>query len=351
MASRHHQIAHSGISSGIASGISIALAALFAYAPAHAQTPPPAPAGEVQRKRAKLEHIVFRAFPEADAYSGIKRDITQSQRLAIEQQLPFKVHFNDLGKHELLVAFRGRRPVGLVYCRSEEAEWGLTELAWHMTLDQRLVSFKFLRGRNRHIKSLERSRLATDLGGAGFPQVAKLLAIHEKKDHTQRDTSLVSIERTTLRSAAKVLVVLETVWSDQIETLSDRANGFDLFPAASSFTRHTATVKVDHGGSKQDVQVKVLYAYARDKMFLGCVAWTTGSEGIEQHSLRWAIDRNMRVLVAQPTEDRRSVTLRKACSQLKGRRLSEPPTANLPLSALAAVLGTVVPDLENGGQR
>lgn len=260
MASRHHQLAHSGI----ASGISIALAALFAYAPAHAQTPPPAPAGEVQRKRAKLELIVFRAFPEADAYSGIKRDFTQSQRLAIEQQLPFKVHFNDLGKHDLLVTFRGRRPVGLVYCRSEEAEWGLTELAWHMTLGQRVVGFKFLRGRNRHIKSLELSSLATDLGGAGFPQVAKLLAIHEKKNHTQRDTSLVSIERTTLR---------------------------------------------------------------------------------------WAIDRNMRVLVAQPTEERCNVALRKACSQLKGRKLSEPPTANLRLSALAAVLGAVVPDLEKGGQR
>lgn len=305
----------------------------------------------MQRKQAKIERIVFRAFPEADAYSGIQRDITQPQRLAIEQQLPFKVHFNDLGKHELLVAFRGRRPVGLVYCRSEEAEWGLTKLAWHITLDQRVVGFKFLRGRNRNIKSLERSRLATDLGGAGFPQVAKLLATHTKKDHKKRDASLVSIERTTLRSAAKVLVVLETVWHDQIETLSDQANGFDLFPTAARFTRRTTAVKLDHGGNKQDVQVKVLYAYASDNMFLGCVVWTTGSEGIEKHSLRWAIDRNMRVLVTQPTEDHRKVALRKACSQLKGRKLSEQPTTQLPLSALAAALGIVVPDLEKGGRR
>lgn len=324
---------------------------MLTLATATAQRPAPAPNGEVQRQRQKVERIVFRAFPEADAYSGIHRDITQPQRLLIEQRLPFKVHFNELGKHELLVAFRGRRPVGLVYRRTEEAEWGLTELAWHMTLDQRVVGFRFLRGRNRHIKSLERSKLADDLGGAGSEQVARLLAAHAKKDHDKRDPSLVSIERTTLRSAAKALAILETVWKDQIETLGDRAHGFDMFPGSSRFTRRTASVQLDHGGKKQAVRVKVLYAYDRDNMFLGCVVWSTGSAGIEKTPLRWAMDRNMRILVAQPTENRRDVALRKACSQLKGRKLRAKPEPDLPLSPLAAVLGTVVEDLEKGGRR
>ena len=294
---------------------------------------------------------MFRAFPEADAYSGIERDVSQTQRLAIEQRLPFKVHFNELGKHKLIVAFRGRRPVGLIYRRTEEAEWGLTELAWHMTLDQRIVGFKFLRGRNRHIKSLERSKLATDLGGTSSMQVAKLLAAHEKRDHKKRDASLVSIERTTLRSAAKALAIMATVWDDQIETLSDQANGFDLFPTATRFTRCTTKVELDKDSQQQGIQIKVLYAYDNDNMFLGCVVWSTGSEGIEKNALRWAIDRNMRILVTQPTTNRRDVALRKACSQLKGRKLDAPAAADLPLSALAARLGAVIPDLEKGGRR
>ena len=343
MAPRHNLLAHLGRA--------IAIAAVLTYAPAPAQTPHPAPAGESQREREQLERSVFRAFPEADAYRGIHRDVTQSQRLKIEQRLPFKVHFTELGRHRLLVAFRGRRPVGLVYCRTEEAEWGLTKVAWHLTLDQRVVGFKFLRGRNRHIKSLERSKMATDLGGTDSLQVAKLLAAHDKKDHKRRDKSLVSIERTTLRSAAKALAILETVWADQIETLSDQANGFDLFPTAVRFTRRTTTWPLKQEGHEQDVHVKVLYAYDSDNMFLGCVVWTTGDDGVEQNSLRWAIDRNMYILATQPTENRRDVSLRKACSQLKGRKLSAPPTPDKPLSALAAMLGTLVADLEKGRRR
>jgi len=295
--------------------------------------------------------VLFKAFPEADAYSGIKREVEQKHRRSIEAKLPFKVHFNELGKHELLVAFRGRRPAGLVYCRTEEAEWGLVEIAWHMTLDRRIVGFQFLRGRSRYLKTLEHGPLATDLGGSNFDQVAQLVAAHDKLDHSGRADSLVSIERTTLRSAAKVLAILETVWQDQIETLSDQATGFDLFPTSARFTRRSTTFGMDSTGTKQSISTKILYAYDIHNMFLGCVAWTRGKTGIEQHAFRWAIDRNMHVLATQPTESVRNVALRKACSQLQGRSLNVPPNENMPLSPLATVLGTVIADLAKADSR
>jgi hypothetical protein len=165
LASRQHHLARIGTA--------IACAAWFAHGVSLAQSPP-APAGESRSNQLNIQRVVFGAFPEADAYRGIKRSVSQPHRRAIEKKLPFKVHFNELGEHELLVAFRGRRPVGVVYCRTEEADWGLAVIAWHISLDQRIVGFEFLRGRNRNIKDLEQSQIATDLRGCSFAQIAQL---------------------------------------------------------------------------------------------------------------------------------------------------------------------------------
>ncbi|MFN3244082.1 MAG: hypothetical protein ACE37K_21425 [Planctomycetota bacterium] len=295
-----------------------------------------------KREREQMQRIVFRAFPEADAYRCIERDVGLEARARIERLLPFKVHFDELGEHTLLVAFRGRRPVGLVYRRTEEADWGLTEVAWHVTLDRRIVGFRYLRGRNRNIKSLERGRFADDLTSADFQDLVKLLARHRGEP---RKADLGALERTTLRSAAKTLAVLDTVWRDDIEKLHDRATGFDLFPAAARFTSRTAPVELDRGGVHQTLQTRVLYAYDSGNTFLGCVAWTEGTRDIERHALRWALDRNLRIQSLRPVREHRDVALRKACNQLQGRPLSE-PCAESALAPLSRSLGSALPELQ-----
>lgn len=339
MASQQHHLARIGAA--------IACAAGLAHGVSLAQSPP-APAGESRSNQLNIQRVVFGAFPEADAYRGIKRPVSQPHRRQIEKKLPFKVHFNELGEHELLVAFRGRRPVGVVYCRTEEADWGLAVIAWHISLDQRIVGFQFLRGRNRNIQDLEQSQIATDLRGSSFAQVAQLTTAHDKQNHRERDPSLVSIERTTLRSAAKVLAVVSIVWQDQIESLSDQAHGFDLFPTATRFTRRTTTFPLQRAESQQQISSKVLYAYDGDNMFLGCMAWTRGQEGMAEHALRWAIDRNMRVLTVQAPDSPRDTPLRKACTQLKGKSLVAEPAQGLALSPLGKALGTAITELAQG---
>lgn len=330
-----------------------AATALFVAGAATAQRP-----NKISQSAKQTERVVFRAFPEADAYRCIHRDITQPHRVQIEKRLPFKVHFDELGEHRLLVAFRGRRPVGLVYQRTEEAEWGLTEIAWHLALDRRVVGFKILRSRNRHIKSLERSQLATHIAGRSFEGVIEMLNSHEKADQRKRDPSLVSIERTTIRSAAKALAVVEFAWQSQVENLNDQATGFDLFPAAARFRRGTKTIAVEQGETKQPFNAKVLYAYDGGNTFLGCVAWTrqerTGPKKDEQPppmSLRWTISRDLIVIAAQPTNARPSRVLRKACSELKGHPLSKPSAASEHLAPLARSLGTLILQLSNGSIR
>jgi hypothetical protein len=159
-----------------------------------------------------------------------------------------------------------------------------------------------------------------------------------------------------LRSAAKVLAVVSIVWQAQIETLSDQAHGFDLFPTATRFTRRTTTFPLgissqDRANSQQQISSKVLFAYDGDNMFLGCMAWTRGQEGMAEHGLRWAIDRNMRVLTVQAPDSPRDTQLRKACTQLKGKSLVAEPTPNLPLAPLGKALGTVIAELAQGRAR
>ncbi len=313
-----------------------ALAGLTALAAAQ-----PAPSTE-------LEAVVFRAFPEADAYSCILRDVDQRARTAIERRLPFKVHFNELGEHCLVVAFRGRRPVGVIYRRTEEAEWGLTEIAWHLGLDLRILGFEFVRGRSPWMKTLESSPFARELAGRDYAQVIALLDEHESGQRgdpdDRQDDGLAALQRTTLRSAAKSLAVTDTVWRHEVEKLHDQATGFDLFPAAARFTRRTASFELDAAGAHQTIDVKVIYAYDVGTTLLGCVIWSTSNEeGSEP--LRWAVDRELRVMQVVPERPTRNVGLRKACSRLRGKPLLGLPDADNPLSPLARGLGAVVPRL------
>lgn len=292
--------------------------------------------------RTVAEAALFRAFPEADAYSCIRRDVDQAARIAIEQRLPFKVHFNELGEHELLVAFRGRRPVGLVYLRTEEAEWGLVDIAWHLTLDLRLLDFEYVRGRNRHQRALEQSPLARDLNGANFDAVTTLLARRTDAGQLQRKEGADALAVTTLRSAAKTLAVVEIVWAEEIEKLHDQATGYDLFPAAARFTRRSGAFDLDSGRGQQRVAVKVIYAYDLGDTLLGCVIWTESAAGGEPLAIRWVVDRELRVIKALPSPEARNVALRAACTSLDGQLLTAPTGADERLVPLARGIGTVV---------
>ena len=116
------------------------------------------------------------------------------------------------------------------------------------------------------------------------------------------------------------------------------------------FTRRSAKFDFDHG-KPQKIDIKVLYAYDGDGMFLGCVAWTRGTEGLEKNHFRWAIDRNMRLLDVSATNDRRNIELRMACSQLKGTSLQRARGGKLALSHLAAALGLQIEHLSRRGKR
>ncbi|MFK7741455.1 MAG: hypothetical protein AB8H80_14150 [Planctomycetota bacterium] len=295
------------------------------------------------------QRIVFKAFPEANAYRKIHREINQDGREKIEKQLPFKVHFDELGRHSLVVAFRGRRPVGLIYTRTEEADWGLTAIAWQITLDRRVVGLQFTRGRNRHMEPLQKSRFADRLVGSDFEATLALLKAHDAADHAGRQIDQVSLERTVLRSAAKTLAVIRSIWRVDVEQLQDQATGFDLFPAAARLTRRAKRIRVDRidapGSAAAQLQIKALFAYDLANTLLGCVAWTGQPGDPAAKQIRWTVDRNMRVLAVESDRTRRDIALRRAAANVRGQLLSKPPPHNNEITLVARSLGAVLPNL------
>jgi hypothetical protein len=308
------------------------------------------PAQSDRQPRA-VEAAIFSAFPEADAYRCIRRDVDQDARRRIEQVLPFTVHFNEIGEHCLMVALRGRRPVGLVYLRTEEGEWGLTDIAWHVALDLRVLSFQFVSGRSLHMQQLEASRFARDIAGLDLQQLRGRIVARAADDEGRQKQGLEALTTVTLRSAAKTLAVIDTVWSHEIEKLHDTATGYDLFPAAARFTRRTGSFELDDDGHLQTVGVKVVYAYDLAGILLGSVIWARAELNDEPFTLRCVTDRELRVMRAAPGERSPSVLLRTACQGLEGHHLTALQDHANPLEPLALGLGTVVYDLVNRRRR
>jgi hypothetical protein len=271
------------------------------------------------------EQLVFRAFPEANSYSRIVRDVRMEARRAIEQQLPFKVHFQELGEHALLVAFRAQKPVGLVYVRSEEAEWGLTEIAWYLTLDLRVIDFEFRRGRSPHLEALRNSQWRRDLIGRDFDGLTELVRRGDAA-LTGAPRGAERLARTLLRSATKAIVVTRTVWAEETAKLADQALGYEVFPAAARFTRRAGSIELDLDGEKRDVPVKSVVAYDAQRNVLGVLLWTDLTIEDRACRLRWVLDADLTILRVTPT-DRDTARLRSACAALTGRSLTGQPTS------------------------
>lgn len=297
-----------------------------------------------------LEAVVFRAYAESDGYSSIERDVGPSHRKAIEQRLPFKVHFNELGEHSLLVAFRGRRPVGLVYQRTEESDWGLVDIAWHVSLDLRVYGFEITRGLGRDAKEIADSVFAEQLAGSTFDEVCARLAVHQEAMRAADPSPRDLLTRTVLRSAAKALAVTAAVWSHEVEKLHDQAEGFDLFPAAARFVRRTTKLDVEGPEGRRSFDAKVMYAYDFGNTLLGYVIWSKPREATGDVHLRWVVDRERRVIVVRPDGVVRDTSDVEAWSRMSGRLLAAPGDVEPALASLAQGLGALAVRLERRGR-
>lgn len=288
---------------------------------------------------------VFRAFPEADSFRAIVRDVDRAARSEVERRLPFKVHFNELGPHALYVAFRERKPLGLMYLRREEGRWGITEVAWALTLDLRIVGFDMLRGRSQYGHALARSAFARRLVGLGYEDVAALQGadgalaledgvVFEGGEH---------LARTVLRSAMKTLLVTDAVWRGELSKLQDLAMGLDAFPAAERFRRQLRVLGDEEETLRQLQSVRVMRAIGAAHSELGAVVRTEARDGDRVVTLRWVLTPGLRVARIVPDRIGADPALRASCNRFEGLLLAEGPDD---ASLVAFVARQLVPALQ-----
>ena len=180
-------------------------------------------------------------YPGSTKYESIVKFVGGEARNQIKKQLPFTLHFNELGKHTLYVVKKGKDPLGLVHVRSEKGQWGLVEVVWAFDLDLKIQGFRFQRCRNRHQKELEQASFIAQLKGKGLAEI--LLMLNAKGNRLNRAKIKVSpkaapLALAVLRSGLKTLAVTSEVWTEELEKLGKKE---EEGAAAKLFRKRTKT--------------------------------------------------------------------------------------------------------------
>lgn len=177
-------------------------------------------------------------YPEADSYRSIVRTVNESTRSTIAQELPFTIHFNELGRHTLYVTALDARPVGLVHVRSEAGTWGLAEIAWALTSNLTVRDFVFQRCRSRAKRELETDSFRGRLVGKGRDELRALLdqsgdslAPGSFPDLSEEARNLAV---TVIRSSLKTIEVTRFAWKEDIELLRILDHVYTAFPEGST---------------------------------------------------------------------------------------------------------------------
>ena len=151
-------------------------------------------------------NTIYEFFPEASNYRSSVQNVGREARQSVQQQLPFSMHFNELGRHTLYIAQEGERRLGFVHARSETSKWGLTEFAWAFDVDMKVRSVKVQRSRDVKLLRTDPDALTSIVAGKNLPELQKLYL----------DSEPGSIENILASAGMKVLVVSQSVWPEEI---------------------------------------------------------------------------------------------------------------------------------------
>jgi len=157
---------------------------------------------------------IFQLFPDATGFSSSVKNMAR-ERNAVNAELPYKLHFNELGRHTLYVVLKGAVPQGLVHVRPAAHEWGLVEVAWAFSLDMKVLDFKIQRCRNRLRSHVENEAFRKQVIGRGRADLESFLSDAGYGVNQERfsvSAEAVNLAAAVLRSGLSSLVITEVVW-------------------------------------------------------------------------------------------------------------------------------------------
>lgn len=284
---------------------------------------------------------ILELYPETETFRSLVGTVDEDVREAVGEQLPFTLHFNELGRHTLYATVDERfHPVGLVHARSEPGRWGLVEVVWSLGLDLRVRDFRFQRCREKEKDYVESEAFRSLLAGRA---VEDLLVLLTEDGSALRPDALPQVPEkardlaaVVVRCALKTQVVTAIAWADELPDLRAPARASDSFDGFAE----TRALESLYGK-------EVLQRLAREDL-------PARATGIQRHSVRawsveddeeqrlgtlflvpweledqevtlWvAVDDRGEILAVDPQDDWRAQDLCEAFASLVGASLAEP---------------------------
>lgn len=157
---------------------------------------------------------IYELFPEADNYRSSVRTVGRNARAAVIDELPFTLHFNELGRHTLYIALENEQVAGFVHSRSEQGEWGITEYVWAMTPDGKIEDVRVQRSRDPFVRDMSVKAMSALVAGKSLTQL--------KQDYFKFMSK--PLEKSLLASAMKTLVITGAVWGDELEAVNTQVS-------------------------------------------------------------------------------------------------------------------------------
>jgi hypothetical protein len=272
--------------------------------------------------------------PEYKLYESNPQTISAKLRETILEEMPFDIHFDELGKHTLYRVEDEGGDVSFIHVRSEAFKWGLVRVAWRLNSDLEVVGFRFQRCRSPYRAELESSKQVSEsLVGRSFGELRSLLTPDGKG--LRSDSSIVSEEAKSLlvvliRSAIKTRVVTGEVWQDWI----GEQKATELSTAIFGSGAKVSLASNDYGqksmealrsqGLRESVgfsrrEVRSWTIQGPDSAPLGGVYFTPWSAGKEAADLYWVLDVDGRILTVEDSKETLSQEAKALFSALTGR--------------------------------
>jgi len=232
--------------------------------------------------------VLYEVYPDADGHRSIIRTVTIEDRTAIAQVLPFTIHFDELGRHTLYVTVQEGLPLGVLHVRSERGRYGLTEIAWSLTLDGQITDVAFQRCRDGKLRAALTDQLRAKLIGADVPMLLRLLDEEGWSEEA----------RVLIRSAAKTATVTLIVWEEDLLPTRAEAKAAiawsELDPVLMLHSLDQSSLSSNSGLDTKSI--RVWKATGADGTNLGTLVRSLWKLDGRRAELWWQMDRGGRIV-------------------------------------------------------
>ncbi|MCK5872743.1 MAG: hypothetical protein KAG26_07940 [Methylococcales bacterium] len=170
---------------------------------------------------------IYKLFPDAQTYRSITHKIDQSTQKEVKKRVPFTLHQDELGQHTLYVAFKKKKPLGLIHARSEVGLWGLVEVAWAFDFKMNIVGFMFQRCREPACKLISSIPFQQFLKGKSNTELLDLLKVGTTgyPHAIENNKAAKELANIVIRSAIKTIQVTKISWSKELKHYLKKSSG------------------------------------------------------------------------------------------------------------------------------